>query len=83
MRRKIDPIVTHLVDAPSPPASFRREIVTSFQNPPIPTRDYDWAAYTTDYEGGDPIGYGPTESAAIEDLLDQLEYDYMESTNDV
>lgn len=81
MRRKIDPIVTHLVDAPSPPASFRREIVTSFQNPPIPTRDYDWAAYTTDYEGGDPIGYGPTESAAIEDLLDQL--DYAESTNDV
>ena len=81
MRRKIDPIVTHLVDAPSPPASFRREIITSFQNPPIPTRDYDWAAYTTDYEGGDPIGYGPTESAAIEDLLDQL--DYAESTNDV
>lgn len=81
MRRKIDPIVTHLVDAPSPPASFRREIVTSFQNPPIPTRNFDWAAYTTDYEGGDPIGYGPTESAAIEDLLDQL--DYAESTNDV
>ena len=83
MRRKIDPIVTHLNDAPSPPGDFRREIVTSFQNPPIPTRDYDWAAYTTDYEGGDPIGYGPTESAAIQDLLDQLEYDHMESTNDV
>ena len=80
MRRKIDPIVTHLVDAPSPPASFRREIVTSFQNPPIPTRNFEWAAYTTDYEGGDPIGYGPTESAAIEDLLDQL--DYAESTGD-
>jgi len=69
---------------------MRHEIVTSFQNPPIPTRDYDWAAYTTDYEGGDPIGYGPTESAAIQDLLNQLdeqhnqlEYDYMESTNDV
>ena len=69
---------------------MRRKIVTSFQNPPIPVRDYDWAAYTTDYEGGDPVGYGPTESAAVQDLLDQLdeqhnqlEYDYMESTNDV
>ena len=69
---------------------MRRKIVTSFQNPPIPVRDYDWAAYTTDYEGGDPVGYGPTESAAVQDLLDQLdeqhnqlEYDYRESTNDV
>jgi hypothetical protein len=55
---------------------MRHKIVTSYQNPPIPTRNYDWAAYATDYDAGDPIGYGPTESAAVQDLLDQLEYDY-------
>ena len=59
---------------------MRHKIVTSYQYPPVPTRVCDWAAYTTDYEGGDPIGYGPTEAAAIQDLLDQL--DYAESAGD-
>lgn len=37
--------------------------------PPIPCRQFDWVAYV------DPeshTGHGPTEQAAIEDLIDQI-----------
>jgi len=42
--------------------------------PPIPIRNFDWAAYDDDtYDGpGCRVGYGPTEEAAIADLLEQL-----------
>lgn len=46
-------------------------IVTSYDYPPIPIRDWDWSAIRDGYEPGDPIGRGPTEKAAIDDLLDQ------------
>jgi hypothetical protein len=42
--------------------------------PPIPRRDWDWCAYDADnYEPGMPVGEGPTEFAAIVDLLIQME----------
>lgn len=48
-------------------------IKTSYDKPPIPTRDADWSAVDADsYEGGAPIGRGPTEIAAINDLVEQL-----------
>jgi hypothetical protein len=45
-------------------------IVTSYDFPPIPVRDMDWSAVRDGYEGGDRIGYGRTEAAAIRDLLE-------------
>ena len=46
-------------------------IVTSYVFPPIPLRDFDWAATFVDYEPGEPIGHGITEEDAIIDLLEQ------------
>lgn len=40
--------------------------------PPIPVRCMDWRATVEGYEPGDAMGWGPTRSAAIADLLDQL-----------
>ena len=46
---------------------------------PIPDRRYDWSASLDGYDGGDddtpgdPCGWGATEEAAIQDLLEQLE----------
>lgn len=45
------------------------KIITRFVCPPIPVRNCDWQATRDSYEAGDPIGHGPTEQAAIEDLL--------------
>jgi len=47
------------------------KIITSFLNPPIPVRCMDWQATREGYEGGDAIGNGETELAAITDLLEQ------------
>ena len=52
------------------------KIRTSFEFPPIPLRQFDWAATTDDYEPGQPIGHGRTELAAVKDLISQLEDDY-------
>jgi hypothetical protein len=51
------------------------KIRTEFIFPPIPIRSFDWSAVDDDtYDGhGSPIGYGNTEQAAIDDLLDQIE----------
>lgn len=49
----------------------QRRIVTEYVCPPIPMREHDWSAVREDYEPGDLIGWGPTEAAAIEDLMDQ------------
>ena len=43
--------------------------VTAFVNPPIPCRDFDWSAMHDGYDAGDPIGWGSTESQAIDDLI--------------
>ena len=44
-------------------------ILTTRINPPVPSRQY----VRRDYDEGDPIGRGPTEQAAIDDLLEQEE----------
>lgn len=59
-----------------------RKIVTHFDYPPIPIRSMDWSATFDDYEAwtedGEwvtthPIGRGPTEAAAVADLLAQAD----------
>jgi hypothetical protein len=45
-------------------------IVTRHIYPPIPIRNFDWEATRSDYEYGDPIGYGNTEAEAIQNLLE-------------
>lgn len=49
------------------------KVITENVYPPIPDRRWDWSAVFDGYEPGDPIGRGPTEEAAIEDLLEQIE----------
>ena len=46
--------------------------VTTFVNPPIPVRDYDWPACSEDYEPGDPIGWGETEAQALGELAMEM-----------
>ena len=48
---------------------MKLDIVTYFEYPPIPIRDFDWCAHFDDYEPGQPVGQGPTEAAAVEDLI--------------
>jgi hypothetical protein len=48
------------------------KIVTEYVFPPIPLRQFDWRATLDGYEPGDPMGEGPTEEAAIADLMAQL-----------
>jgi hypothetical protein len=45
------------------------DIITEYVHPPIPDRRFDWAAYRDGWEPGAPRGEGPTEQAAIADLL--------------
>jgi hypothetical protein len=47
------------------------EIITVLVLPPVPSVQFDWAAMRDGYEPGDPLGSGPTEQAAIEDLIDK------------
>jgi hypothetical protein len=48
-----------------------RQIHVSYDHPPIPVRQYDYAATFDDYEPGCPIGRGETPEAAVRDLLEQ------------
>ena len=48
-------------------------IITEFTYPPIPKRDWDWAAYLDGYEPGDPVGHGASEAEAIADLKAQID----------
>ena len=59
----------------SEPVKREPNIKTEYVYPPIPNRNFDWSAIDDDtYDGpGSPIGTGPTEQAAIDDLLEQLE----------
>jgi hypothetical protein len=54
-------------------------IITKYEYPPIPLRDWDWSAIDDDtYDGpGCPIGLGSTKEAAIADLLQQIEQNTM------
>ncbi len=53
------------------------KIRTEYVYPPIPDRRFDWSAVDDDtYDGpGCKIGWGATEKAAIEDLMEQIEED--------
>jgi hypothetical protein len=49
------------------------KIQTSFVYPPVSDRSCDWSAIddeTYDYDA--PIGFGPTQEAAIADLIRQI-----------
>ena len=55
------------------------KIVTSFDYPPIPDRNFDWSAVLADYDGAPDatgpnsmIGRGLTELEAIANLMDML-----------
>ena len=48
------------------------DIRTSHVTPPIPIRDWDWAAWIDGQEEDGPIGFGITELAAIRDLKEQI-----------
>jgi hypothetical protein len=57
------------------------QITTENVSPPIPDRQFDWQAVFADtYDGAEDagrefrmIGTGPTEKAAIDDLISKLE----------
>jgi hypothetical protein len=49
-------------------------IITIFENPPVPCRDFDWSAVWNnhDYENPNaPVGRGATEMEATRDLMDK------------
>ena len=46
-------------------------MITTYINPPIPSRNFGWEAVNDDYDAGDPIGYGATEQEAIDNLKEQ------------
>lgn len=50
-----------------------RKVITDCIFPPIPNRNYDWAAHWDGDEETGPFGYGPTEAEAIKDLTDNYE----------
>jgi hypothetical protein len=58
-----------------------RIITVEFIYPPIPDRRFDYQATFDGYEPGCPLGHGPTEQAAIDDLHEQIEdeLDFAES----
>ncbi len=47
-------------------------IKTEFVYPPIPNRNFDWAAYLDGYEPGCVYGEGRSEAIAVADLVEQL-----------
>jgi hypothetical protein len=51
------------------------KIITKYDPPPIPQRQFDWSAVDENYEPGMPIGYGLTRAAAIIDLKELMEID--------
>jgi hypothetical protein len=50
-----------------------RKIITMFNEPPIPSRHWDWQATEEGFDYGDSVGYGSTEQEAIDDLIGQLD----------
>jgi hypothetical protein len=47
------------------------KILTNHVFPPVPVRQFDWAAVFEGYEPGAHVGYGRTEQDAIDDLKQQ------------
>lgn len=51
------------------------DIATYYDPPPIPNRNFDWAAIDSATYGGDPgdpVGFGETKEEAIKNLLEQI-----------
>lgn len=69
----LNPLMRIILEAHGAPKPLRPVIRTEFIYPPIPDRRFDWSATFDGYEPPDPIGYGPTEFAALVDLLVQWE----------
>lgn len=51
-------------------------VVLHHINPPVPTRQFDWACVWEGHEPGDPVGRGPTHEDALADLICQAETDF-------
>lgn len=49
------------------------DLRTQYVGPPIPSRNFDWQAWRDGDEEQGPIGYGPTEEAAIARLKEMEE----------
>ena len=49
------------------------KIVTNYNPPPIPNRNFDWCAWSDGLLDEGPIGFGATEREAVEELFDKLE----------
>lgn len=49
-------------------------IVVQHIFPPIPDRRFDWCAVPAEWDLGMPVGFGPTQEAAIADLLELEEF---------
>lgn len=47
-------------------------IKTAYERKPISNRAYDWEAWDEDREGDGPVGHGPDELSAINDLKQML-----------
>lgn len=47
------------------------KLITTYNPPPIPIRHFDWTCIDENYEGGDIIGTGETEEAAIADYWEK------------
>lgn len=47
-------------------------VVVTLTLPPIPAIAWDYCATFVGYEPGDPQGFGPTEEAAIADLMEKV-----------
>ena len=48
-------------------------IIVTKENPPIPSRLFDYSATFDGYEPGEPIGWGATPEEAIADLKEWQE----------
>lgn len=48
------------------------KIKTTYVNPPVPSRSFDWVAFIDGREEDGPHGWGKTEQEAIADLKDLL-----------
>lgn len=49
------------------------KIKTTYVNPPVPSRSFDWVAFIDGREEDGPHGWGKTEQEAIADLKDIIE----------
>lgn len=48
------------------------DVVTRNVCPPVPSRAFDWQAFSSEYDEGQPIGHGQTEAEAVRDLIIQI-----------